>query len=893
MKMITSPEEYRKRLQEIQDGTEISFTTLPSSEPRCVIDADSRTITIPEEFKFLGVKTDHKAETIYFEIDRYFDGIDLSRHTCVIQFKTATFEGFYPVTELDVDSVEGKIIFGWTVYNDATQSAGNISFSVRFYSIMYDMFSYNYNTIPASSSILDSLDVSDAGDYINPSVLELWMYRMEQLYETVNQQLNEWTDIKTDAISTTEILKKTNDRCNASITSANAATANANAEALRAKGLTDSYGANLAAKANQSDLETEKAKLDTAIAALTVDSEIIDTRVGYNGMIHKTAGNAVREQVTDLHDEVNTKAAINDVSGIAFTNSLNGSLITINDSSIWPFVKLEGDGKSEQIKTTGAQLFDAGRLETISGDGITVTILEDGAISLIGTATKDKFINFSLPEIIEAGTQITFSLNNTVINTTVGIRLAPEGQQSDMGTWFTITTVNAMYTAITTMAENRLIVRVANGSILNTKFNIMLTAGTVAKPWEPYSGGQPSPSPDYLQQIKSVGDIGKLDVKVVNGNLFDFNKEILVPSGVSIVNRTNSLITIAGTPGTYRYAKLQDGIWLEKGRPITISRKLKILSGKAGVTTCTGEIRLVCNDTSITLKNDRIEDAFVIKESGSYRVYVYISEKVSSVDDVTIELSDIQVEYSDHAILYAPHQSHQISIPLTEPLRGIGNVHDQICRKDDMWGVARKIKNIVFDNRVVGLTRAFPDQRGLFFFNDADILLMENTYCLSNYYIGEKSGYTTSHGGKNNIVYVAAYLSTAVTLGRVYIRDNRFDNESDYRIYLNKLNAGGVPLEVNVIRITPIFEPFDQIIQDKLNSLHTYHPITNIYTLDPLNPDLTIEYVQDPNLVLLQEEAKNKSYTDAKIAEIVALLPTEAQAAIVNNSITNLLGQEI
>ena len=63
-----------------------TFAHLPSNEPRFIIDANSREINIPFEFSFLGVIGDHKAETIYFEIDRYFDDEDLSTHTCVIQF---------------------------------------------------------------------------------------------------------------------------------------------------------------------------------------------------------------------------------------------------------------------------------------------------------------------------------------------------------------------------------------------------------------------------------------------------------------------------------------------------------------------------------------------------------------------------------------------------------------------------------------------------------------------------------------------------------------------------------------------------------------------------------------------------------------------------------------
>ena len=112
--MITEPNEFMQRLQELQDSSSVTYSTLPSNEPRFIIDANSRTIKIPPEFQFLGVKNDHKAETVYFEIDRYFDNEDLSTHTCVVQFENKSGEGgIYPVTIMDTESIDGKIIFGW------------------------------------------------------------------------------------------------------------------------------------------------------------------------------------------------------------------------------------------------------------------------------------------------------------------------------------------------------------------------------------------------------------------------------------------------------------------------------------------------------------------------------------------------------------------------------------------------------------------------------------------------------------------------------------------------------------------------------------------------------------------------------------------------------------
>lgn len=55
-----------------------------------------------------------------------------------------------------------------------------------------------------------------------------------------------------------------------------------------------------------------------------------------------------------------------------------------------------------------------------------------------------------------------------------------------------------------------------------TKFkNAMLSIGEAQIPYEPYTGGKPSPSPEYPQEIVSVGGNGSIEVNVRGKNLTD------------------------------------------------------------------------------------------------------------------------------------------------------------------------------------------------------------------------------------------------------------------------------------------------------------------------------------------------------------------------------------
>lgn len=193
--MITDSKEYISFLKEIQDSGTTTYSALPSTEPRFLINANKRKITIPSEFSFLAVRYDHQAETVYFEIDRYFDDVDLSQHTCIVQFVNKdeygnVSDGHYRIPIMDIETVDGKIIFGWKIENPATKYAGTIDFSVRFYSITGEgdeaKFLYNLNTIPSRSKILDTLQVHGT-EYSHPSEFEIWVAKITEIAKNIEQ----------------------------------------------------------------------------------------------------------------------------------------------------------------------------------------------------------------------------------------------------------------------------------------------------------------------------------------------------------------------------------------------------------------------------------------------------------------------------------------------------------------------------------------------------------------------------------------------------------------------------------------------------------------------------------------------------------------------------------
>ena len=75
---------------------------LPSDERVFDVDLNTREISVPT---FLSVTKDHRAETVYFLVDRYYEYKDLAQTSCMIEFINADGEGgFYPVPFYDISS---------------------------------------------------------------------------------------------------------------------------------------------------------------------------------------------------------------------------------------------------------------------------------------------------------------------------------------------------------------------------------------------------------------------------------------------------------------------------------------------------------------------------------------------------------------------------------------------------------------------------------------------------------------------------------------------------------------------------------------------------------------------------------------------------------------------
>ena len=190
--MITVSTEYWRNLYRIQQDHNLPSLAvlLPSTENIYEFDLNTRKLEAPE---FLSNYTDHAAEVIYFKCDRYFDYMDLTTCSCVIQYVNAKGESrIYPVPFVDVAtcSLENKMLIPWCVDGNVTAQAGEVTFSIRFYKIDRDgeIVTYSLTSLPAKSQVLEAMNVIEGNPEpfeFSPSQYEELVARI-QAYEKMN-----------------------------------------------------------------------------------------------------------------------------------------------------------------------------------------------------------------------------------------------------------------------------------------------------------------------------------------------------------------------------------------------------------------------------------------------------------------------------------------------------------------------------------------------------------------------------------------------------------------------------------------------------------------------------------------------------------------------------------
>ncbi len=270
-----------------------------------------------------------------------------------------------------------------------------------------------------------------------------------------------------------------------------------------------------------------------AIADLT-DCDSIKLLVFYRGGISYVATVWYTLIVWDAKKEIERYVErVEDT--VLIKPTANGTDIAIDDSSDMPIQELHLFGKSEQAVTTGAQLFNVN--DKLNWNSVFSVDSEDWISAVIpaNTGTTDMYYTFNTPKsdllkpsttylaIMEFGMSLLDKLSVVAISPNVSV-----GNKSQFKGYTSFTNQSVSPTETIDSFENSDCMckgyiqakpGFAGGSV---KFRFSLienTSVTIDKfIYESYSGGQPSPSPNYRQNIESTDNP---TIKLAGKNLFD------------------------------------------------------------------------------------------------------------------------------------------------------------------------------------------------------------------------------------------------------------------------------------------------------------------------------------------------------------------------------------
>ena len=302
-------------------------------------------------------------------------------------------------------------------------------------------------------------------------------------------------------------------------------------------------------------------------------------------------------------------------------------------------------GKSSQNETTGKNLLKI-KDTTKTVRGVTITS-KDGIITVNGTATETGWAYINIDrQILADGTYIA---NYEAKNNDSKLLLADvQGRK---------VIEQNIATALSNAEINKVCFIITKGNTYNmTDVKVQLELGSSATSYEPYTGGQPSPSPDYPQEIKSVVNP---TVKVCGKNLLEDGSLKSDNNGKIEYISAGKIKATAST--SVWYSAITNTLKLTPNTNYVLSAKCDSSNG-----------RIACN--SVTSTGAYIKCAFLTDSDGLATIAIRCRYESGESQFV---YSDLQLEKGSTATAYEPYTEQTDTLPYTLnaiPVSSGGNV---------------------------------------------------------------------------------------------------------------------------------------------------------------------------------------------------------------------------
>ena len=276
----------------------------------------------------------------------------------------------------------------------------------------------------------------------------------------------------------------------------------------------------------EGDKQTKR--VEDAAAGIVADRE----QIGQN----KTDIAGLAEGMTDLAP--------------AILNTASDSVITADDAAEdRPFRGLRVFGRTEQVRTRGIQLLRNDIKGINTYDGVTIE-LKDCIVSIRGTFENNLEKRPVLDVPLNRDEFVGKTISNVSDDSNLFLRFEVvyvDGRVDYAATDLTIDeTVKKIRARYFYREKNP-----AAGTKVNETHKVMLCeTKNKALPWEPYTGGKPSPSPEYPQEMENVGQDRNIAVNVRGKNLLPYSYVdgmTKITNGITFTVNADRSITCTGT----------------------------------------------------------------------------------------------------------------------------------------------------------------------------------------------------------------------------------------------------------------------------------------------------------------------------------------------------------
>lgn len=330
-----------------------------------------------------------------------------------------------------------------------------------------------------------------------------------------------------------------------------------------------------------------------------------------------------------------------------------------------PMNEMKVFGWSKQKTTKGKNLFDFSRLVS---DGVNVMNYEKQTIT-VPAKTNNTGYNQTLRDLCPGITPGTYVLS-----------MKRSNPESNRGSYFLEAEKDFLENTPTELTDALLDNHIAwynnpDSEVENVISEIQIEIGTEATDYEPYTGGQPSPSPDYPQQIVSAGSDGKIGVEVRGKNLFELtgirDNEYLriekIENNTIYARPTNMN---AESPGTTNYSngwvEFSEKIKVISGILYTISLSYKAVQKMMEIEKLDSARILVFKDSENIILNEEIK-----QEIGKYvdvEFPLLIPDGTDSIyftitcNNCSVAIKNIQIEEGGYTSYEPYHEPQSLSI---------------------------------------------------------------------------------------------------------------------------------------------------------------------------------------------------------------------------------------